>query len=58
MSCDREENVVKPPQNPVISRIFMFVEIRLLFSTNPKSTPIIKLPTRFTVNVPHGKTPV
>jgi len=56
MSSAIDENVVKPPQKPVIRKTFIDDEMRLPLSANPKNIPIRKLPIIFTANVPHGNT--
>ena len=55
MSSENDEKVVNPPQNPVIRKTFIDGEIKWVFSAIPKKMPMMKLPTTFTVNVPHGK---
>ena len=45
MSSAKEEKVVKPPQNPVMSSTFIEGEIRWVFSAMPKRMPMMKLPT-------------
>ena len=50
----KDENVVKPPQNPTIKNKRMLGGIISLFAEIPIIIPIIKLPKTFTVNVPKG----
>ena len=49
-----DEKVVNPPQKPVIRKAFIRGEMTPPFSTRPNSTPMMKLPTMFTIKVPHG----
>lgn len=56
-SFANDENVVKPPQNPVISRRFSPGVMTLDLPTKPNSSPIMKHPIMFTKNVPSGNMP-
>lgn len=49
------ENVVKPPQKPVVRNIRRSPFIKLPRSNKPYKSPIIKQPNTFTTMVPHGK---
>lgn len=51
-----EENVVKPPQKPVISRAFNAASISWR-PQRPKNIPMRKQPTTFTIYVPIGNDP-
>ena len=55
MSSENDEKVVNPPQKPVMRKTFIDGETRCVFSARPKKMPMMKLPTRLTVKVPHGK---
>ena len=57
MSLAKVENVVKPPQNPVINSAFSLADSMFPFSSSPNSNPIMKHPTTLTMNVPNGKEP-
>jgi hypothetical protein len=52
MSLAKVENVVNPPQNPVISRVLTAGDTMRERSTNPHRIPISRQPIRFTANVP------
>ena len=57
MSSAKDENVVKPPQKPVISMTFSPGVMTCAFSNSPKRSPITKQPIMFTRNVPIGNAP-
>lgn len=57
ISSANEENVVKPPQKPVISITFSPGVITCAFSSRPNNRPIMKHQIMFTRNVPMGKEP-
>ena len=57
MSSAKDENVVKPPQKPVIRSTFSPGVITWAFSRRPKNRPIMKQPMMLTKNVPMGKEP-
>lgn len=56
-SSANDENVVKPPQNPVINSTFSPGVITLVLPTRPNINPIMKQPIIFTKNVPTGNRP-
>ena len=55
LSYENVENVVNPPQKPVVRKMRHSGVSRLPFSESAKRTPIRKQPTMFTVKVPSGK---
>lgn len=55
LSFIKAENVVKPPQNPVIRSNLVLCDDSP--SRSPYNRPTIKHPITFTANVPHGNTP-
>lgn len=55
ISSANDEKVVRPPQKPVMRKIFIVGEMTPLFSASEKNIPIKKQPTILTTNVPNGK---
>ena len=55
VSNEKEENVVKPPQNPMAINSFSSGRSKPRISKPNINSPIIKLPRTFTTNVPVGK---
>ncbi len=55
MSSANDKNVVKPPQNPVMSKTFSPGVITWAFSNSPKNSPMMKQPMMLTRKVPHRK---
>ena len=53
VSIEKAEKVVNPPSKPVAKKSFISCETCPL-PTSPKTIPIKKQPTMFTVNVPNG----
>ena len=55
-SVEKVENVVKPPQSPTVKNKLTLGGKLGCLPAKPQINPIIRQPTRFTVNVPHGNT--
>ena len=55
-SLAKDENVVKPPQNPALRNNRNSAFIRFPRSDKPYKIPIRRLPRMFTVKVPYEKT--
>jgi hypothetical protein len=54
LSLAKVENVVKPPQNPIVSSKCHDVFVKPYLLNRANITPKIKHPSRLTVNIPHG----
>lgn len=55
LSCINVENVVKPPQSPVVSINFMDGDNHAPVASMPERNPMTKHPNTLTVSVPKGK---
>ena len=55
VSNSNDENVVKPPNSPIIKKARSSGEKASMVSEYPPRIPIIKHPNIFTPNVPTGK---
>lgn len=55
VSSEKVENVVKPPQKPMVRKILNWVLINSLSSKRKIIRPSRKLPAKLTLNVPYGK---
>jgi hypothetical protein len=55
-SLEKVENVVNPPQIPIVRNILHSGDKIFPFSESPKTTPIIKLPRILIRKVLQGKT--
>lgn len=53
-SKEKEENVVKPPKNPINNSNLHFSSIMPFADIRPNKKPIISDPNRLTVSVPKG----
>lgn len=55
VSCEKVENVVKPPQKPVLSIKIYFSFISIFFKDSATITPIKNAPSTFVIKVLYGK---